>query len=165
MPPDVALTAEPLDGPVAARLVEDLVADLCRRYDDPDGGGTPLDARAFSPPTGTFLVAWTDGRPAACGGLRTVRPGVGEVKRMWVDPGARGRGLARLVLAGLEQAGRDLGHTRLLLETGTLQPEALQLYASAGWTRTAPYGEWRDSPLSVCFARELVAEGSPAREG
>ena len=157
MPPHVHLTAEPLDGPVAARLVEDLVADLCRRY-DPHGGGAPLDPRAFSPPTGTFLVAWCDGRPAGCGGLRTVRPGVGEVKRMWVDPAVRGRGLARLVLAGLEQAGPELGHTRLLLETGTLQPEALQLYASAGWSRTPPYGEWRESPLSVCFARDLLVQ-------
>lgn len=151
----MTLTAEPLDGPAAAGLVEDLVADLCRRYDDPGSGGTPLDPAAFSPPAGAFLVAWLDGRPVACGGLRTVGDGVGEVKRMWVDPWVRGRGLARRVLSGLEQAGRDLGHTRLLLETGRQQPEALQLYESAGWARIQPYGEWRDSPLSVCFAREL----------
>lgn len=155
VPPRAEITAEPLDGPAAAGLVDDLVADLCRRYDDPGGGGTPLDPVAFRPPTGTFLVARLDGRPVACGGLRTVGEGVGEVKRMWVDPGARGRGVARQVLAALEQAGRDLGHRRLLLETGTLQPEAVALYASAGWSRVEPYGEWRDSPLSVCFAREL----------
>ena len=155
VPTPVSLTAEPFDGEASAGLVEDLVADLCRRYDDPQGGGTPLDPEAFRPPRGTFLVAWLDGRPVACGGLRTVGEGVGEVKRMWVDPAARGRGIARQVLAGLEQAGRELGHTRLLLETGTLQPEAMQLYASAGWSRTPPYGEWRDSPLSVCYARDL----------
>ena len=151
----MTLHAEPIDGPVARVLVEDLVADLCRRYGDPDGGGRPLDPPAFAPPRGTFLVVRLDGRPVACGGLRTVGEGVGEVKRMWVDPAARRRGLARTVLAGLEQAGRDLGHRRLLLETGTAQPEALELYASAGWERTEPYGEWRHSPLSVCFAREL----------
>ena len=65
--------------------------------------------------------------------------------------------MARAVLAGLEDRARDLGLPGLLLETGTLQPEAVGLYASAGWTRTAPYGEWRDSPLSVCFAKELSA--------
>ena len=149
------IAAEPFDGPTAAVLVEDLVADLCRRYDDPGGGGRPMDPDAFRPPRGTFLVARLDGRPVACGGLRTVAAGVGEVKRMWVDPGVRRQGLARQLLAALEQAGRELGHTRLLLETGTLQPEAVQLYASAGWQRVEPYGEWRDSPLSVCFARDL----------
>ena len=144
-----------LDDPLALPLVDDLVADLCRRYDDPDGGGTPLDPEAFVPPAGAFVVALLDGRPVGCGGLRTVRPGVGEVKRMWVDPSARGRGVARAVLTGLEDRARALGLPSLLLETGAMQPEAIGLYASAGWRRTPPYGEWRDSPLSVCFAKEL----------
>lgn len=158
----VQLRAERLDGPVAAPLVADLEADLCRRYDDPGGAGAPLDPDAFAPPRGAFLVALLDDRPVACGGLRTRDPGlpeggVGEVKRMWVDPSARGRGLARAVLAGLEEAGRALGLDRLVLETGVAQPEAIGLYASAGWERVAPYGEWRDSPLSVCFGKRLDA--------
>lgn len=151
----VRLTAEPLDGAVAAPLLRDLEADLCRRYDDPGGAGVPLDPAAFLPPRGTFLVARLGDRPVACGGLRAVGDGVGEIRRMWVDPTARGRGLARRVLAGLEDAGRSLGLTRLRLETGTAQPEALALYDSAGWRRIEPYGEWRDSPLSVCFGRDL----------
>ena len=151
----VRLTVEPLDGPVAAPLLGRLVAELQRRYDDDGAPGAPLDPVAFRPPHGTFLVAHVAGRPAGCGGLRTHTPGVGEVKRMYVDPTVRRRGVARLLLAALEDAGRTLGHRRLLLETGTQQPEALALYDSAGWTRIPPYGEWRDSPLSVCYARDL----------
>ena len=150
------LTVEPLDGPVAGRLLHALVAELQVRYDDDGAAGTLLEPAAFVPPRGTFVVAHWAGVPAACGGLREHAPGVGEVKRMYVAPPARGQGLARRVLAALEDAGRALGHRRLLLETGTLQPEAVALYASAGWQRVPPYGEWRDSPLSVCFARELT---------
>lgn len=156
MSEDVVLTAEALDGPVAAPLLEDLVAELQVRYDDDGAAGAPLSPVAFAPPRGVLLVARLGGRPVACGGLRTVAPGVGEVKRMYVAPHARGRGLARRLLAALEHAGRDLGHTRLLLETGTRQPEAMALYEACGWTRTEPYGQWRNSPLSVCYARTLV---------
>ena len=165
--PVARLREVPLDAPVAAPLLADLEADLCRRYDDPHGAGAPLDPAAFARPHGTFLVAELDGRPVACGGLRTRAPGVGEVKRMWVDPSARGRGLARALLAGLEEAAAQLGMTRLLLETGLAQPEAVALYASAGWERTEPYGEWRDSPLSVCFSRPVGrgAAGDPPAAG
>jgi len=151
----VQLVATRLDSPLAAPLVVALERELMVRYDDDGAPGKPLDPDAFAPPAGAFLVARYDGRPAGCGGLRTVGDGVGELKRMYVDPAVRGRGVARRLLAGLEDAGRALGFSRLLLETGTKQPEALALYASAGWERAEPYGEWRDSPLSVCFAREL----------
>ena len=151
----VELAEEALDSPAVGPLLDALVADLQVRYDDEAAAGAPLDPAAFAAPRGTFVVARLDGRPIACGGLRTVGEGVGEVKRMYVAPEARGRGLARRVLAELEALGRALGHRRLLLETGTRQPEAVALYASAGWARTEPYGEWRDSPLSLCFERAL----------
>jgi len=154
-PQQVELLQERLDGALAAPLVAALERELQVRYDDDGAPGAPLDPAAFAPPVGAFLVARRGGRAVACGGLRTIDEGVGEVKRMYVDPAVRGQGLARRVLAGLEDAGRALGHSRLLLETGTKQPEALALYASAGWAVTEPYGEWRDSPLSVCFARTL----------
>ena len=151
----VELVPARLDSPLAAGLVDALERELQVRYDDDGAPGAPLDPDAFAPPVGAFVVARLDGRPVGCGGLRTVSEATGELKRMYVDPAVRGRGVARRLLAGLEQAGRDLGHRRLLLETGTKQPEALALYASAGWERTEPYGQWRDSPLSVCFARTL----------
>ncbi len=154
MPEDLRITVEPLDGLVAAPLLADLVAELQLRYDDAGAPGAPLDPAAFAPPRATFLVAHGD-VPLGCGGLRTREPGVGEVKRMYVAPAARRRGVARRLLSALEDAGRALGHRRLLLETGTRQPEALALYDSAGWVRVEPYGEWRASPLSVCYGRDL----------
>jgi GNAT superfamily N-acetyltransferase len=87
------------------------------------------------------------------------QPGVGEVKRMYVVPTARRRGVSRRLLTGLEARAADLGYERLLLETGTPQPEAIALYESAGWDRIAPYGHWKDSPSSVCFGKDLAGPG------
>jgi GNAT superfamily N-acetyltransferase len=153
--PRVVLTAEPLDGPVAGPLVAEMVLELQVRYDDEGAAGKALVAADFAAPTGTFLVAHLDGTPVGCGGLRTVAPGVGEVKRMYVDPAARGRGVARALLAGLEQAAAGLGLTDLLLETGTAQPEAIALYVSSGWRAVPPYGEWAWSPESRCFGKTV----------
>ena len=151
----MTLTREPLDGPVAAPLLRDLVAELQVRYEDDGAAGKPLDPGAFVPPRGAFLVVHADGAPAGCAGLRTLAPGTGEVKRMYVAPWARGRGLGRALLAELDGAARELGLSRLLLETGDAQPEAVALYASAGWERVTPYGEWKDSPRSICFGRDV----------
>ena len=146
---------EPLDGPVAAPLLQELEADLQVRYEDAGAAGRPLDPEAFVPPRGAFLVVHQGGQAVGCAGLRTVAPGTGEVKRMYVAPPARGRGLARLLLRELDAAARELGMSRLLLETGDAQPEAVALYASAGWYRVEPYGEWKHSPRSICFGRDL----------
>lgn len=145
----------PFDDPVARALVRDLVAELEVRYDDRGAGGAPLAPQAFAPPTGTFVLLILDGLPSGCGGIRPHGPGAGEVKRMYVAPAARGRGLGRALLTGLEDAGRALGLTRLVLETGDAQPEAVALYRSAGWTQIPSYGQWRDSPRSLCFGRDL----------
>jgi GNAT superfamily N-acetyltransferase len=82
-------------------------------------------------------------------------PSVGEIKRMYTRPRARRRGLSRLLLVELEARASALGYRRLQLETGTQQPEAMALYESHGWYRIEPYGHYKDSPQSVCFAKEL----------
>jgi GNAT superfamily N-acetyltransferase len=114
-----------------------------------------------------MVVLRVDGAAAACGALRRVVPGswgdgapgsgVGEVKRMYVAPEHRGRGLSRLVLAEVERHARDLGLRRVVLETGTLQTAAIALYERSGWTRIPPYGGYRDSPLSLCYAKDLTS--------
>lgn len=151
----LTVTAEPIDGAVAAPLLADLVRELQVRYHDEGAAGSPLVPADFAPPAGAFLVARLDGEPVGCGGLRTVAPGVGELKRMYVAPHARGRGAASALLAALEEAARGLGLSRLLLETGTAQPEAMALYASSGWQRVEPYGEWRSSPQSRCYGKPV----------
>jgi GNAT superfamily N-acetyltransferase len=108
-----------------------------------------------APGRGAFLVAYLDGAPVACGAVRLLDAAAAEVKRMFVVDEARGRGFGRQMLEALESQARDLGATRLVLETGVRQQEALGLYESAGFTRIDPCGEYVDSPLSVCFGKDL----------
>ncbi len=138
----------------AARLIARLTADLAERYGD-DGAGdfAPEDVLV---PRSVFLVGRLNGRPVACGALRPVKPAVAEVKRMYVEPDARGRGIARRLLAELEGHARSMGYAAIRLETGVKQPESIRLYESAGCQRIANYGHYKDDPRSVCFEKHLV---------
>jgi GNAT superfamily N-acetyltransferase len=151
----IEVQPEPLDGPVAAHLARRLIEELDRRYPEQENGG-PLDPTEVVPPTGIFLVARLDGEPAGCGALRRLDDGVTEVKRMYVEPWARGHGVARRLLAGLEQAALRLGYAAIRLETDIRQPEAIGLYESSGYRRISAYGEYVDSPLNVCFEKALT---------
>ena len=144
-----------LDSPVAAPLAQALLAEIEDRYGEPDADPDHLTADDLAPPVGAFVVAWLDGVAVACGGLRRYDDDVGELKRLYVDPRARGRGMARQVLNQLEARARGLGYWRLLLETGVLQPEAIALYTSAGYEPIEPDGFYRTSPFSRCFAKTL----------
>jgi GNAT superfamily N-acetyltransferase len=144
-----------LDSPVAAPLATALAAEIEDRYGEPDADPDHLTADDLVPPAGAFVVAWLDRDAVACGGLRRYADGVGELKRMYVDPRFRGRGVARQVLGQLEARAQRLGYGRLVLETGVRQPEAMALYASAGYEPIEPYGFYRTSPLSRCFAKTL----------
>jgi GNAT superfamily N-acetyltransferase len=89
---------------------------------------------AFRGPGAAWIVLYENGAPIGCGGLRTLSPGVGEIKRMFVREHARGRGHGRRLLLELEALARADGHRRIrLLSTGVLS-EALELYRSAGYT-------------------------------
>ncbi|MEJ2890043.1 GNAT family N-acetyltransferase [Actinomycetospora aeridis] len=85
-----------------------------------------------------------------------LRPGDAEIKRMWVDPAHRRRGVATAVLAELEGTARAAGCGRTVLETGTEQPEALAFYGARGYVAIPRYGTYRDEPSSLCFARGLA---------
>src|SRR6185312_10787968 len=107
--PSIAIRRTSADAPEAARLLADYNAELLARgrpfspLDPPAGsGGTRVEVHEMEPPGGTFLVALEDDVPVACGGLRTLTAGLGEVKRMYVAPSARRRGHARRLLAELE---------------------------------------------------------------
>jgi GNAT superfamily N-acetyltransferase len=153
-PDEVAV--EPADprGPEAQALIEELTAELERRYDDDGSGG--FDPADVLGPRGVFLVGRLNGRAVACGACRPLDGDVGEVKRMYVAPEARGRGLGRLILNGLEEFARRTGYQAIWLETGVLQPEAVGLYESAGYQRIPNYGQYKDDPRSVCFEKRLV---------
>jgi GNAT superfamily N-acetyltransferase len=149
----VRLELDRIDSEVGRALVTALLRDLRERYgaEDPDEPA-PAD---LAPPGGVFLVAWVDGEPVGCGGLRAHEGDVGEVKRMYVTPAARRAGVARTVLSELESRARELGYSRLRLETGIRQPEAIALYESFGYAPIEPYGLYRDEPMSRCFEKWL----------
>lgn len=102
-----------------------------------------------------FLVARLAGEAVGCGAIRALEVGAAEVKRMYVREGFRRLGLGRRILAMLESTARETGVTRLRLETGPLQPEAVALYQSAGFVEIRPYGEYVGSDHSRCFEKHL----------
>jgi GNAT superfamily N-acetyltransferase len=125
------------------RLAADQQAEVRARYDGKGEPGTPPSASDIS----VVLVARDDDANAlGCGALRVLGDGVAEVKRMYVAPAARGRGVAKAVLAGLEEAARERGWTTLRLETGPRQPEAIGLYSQAGYRPIEAFGAYVDAP-------------------
>lgn len=156
-----------LDSPDAQLLIAQVQAEYVRRYGGPDE--TVLHAGEFAPPGGAFLVGRLDGAPAVCGGWRSrdgghpgFRDGDAELKRMYVVPGARGRGLARALLAELERRAVAAGRRRLVLETGDRQPEAVALYTGAGYSPVPPFGVYREQEGAIHLGKELAGPAAPA---
>jgi GNAT superfamily N-acetyltransferase len=114
-----------------------------------------VDPAEFAPPLGLFLIGYVDGAPVACGGWRAQGEGVVELKRMYVVPAGRGRGLARAILAELELTAKRAGNAKLILETGQVQPEAIGLYRSSGYTDVPKFGYYKDAELSIHLGKSL----------
>jgi GNAT superfamily N-acetyltransferase len=152
----------PFDHPDAVKLDNQVQAEYHVRYGD-GGDATYVDPAMFEPPTGLYLIAYDElDRPVATGGWRTQNTndegyadGDAELKRMYVIEEMRGRGLARRILAALEEDARAAGRMRMVLETGTKQPEAVALYTSSGYEPCAKFGYYRFHAESLCFAKPL----------
>jgi putative acetyltransferase len=151
----LAIRTEDLDSPPAALLIAALNIELAARYPEPGANHFRLDAEEVSPANGAFLIGYVGGEPVACGAIRRIEPGVAEIKRMYVVPPARGRGISKIMLAALEERARQLGFGRLVLETGTRQLDAIGLYQGAGFSCIPCFGEYAGSELSVCMAKDL----------
>ncbi len=158
----IEIRPEELTSEAASSLIGDLNAELLQTYPEPGATHFRLDPDEVGPGRGMFLVAYEDERPVACGAVRRIDEDAGELKRMYVAPSFRRRGISRLLLEALEAEARRLGATRLVLETGTRQQAALALYALAGFKSIPPYGEYVRSPLSVCLGKDLETD-RPAR--
>lgn len=142
------------DSPDFAALVSALDAELEERYPG-------LSADAPSPGQDLLVavvavVAYSGEAPVGCGALREIAPGVGEIKRMFVLPEARGLGAARQMLEVLEARGRALGYSAVRLGSGVRQPEALALYESCGYRRIPLFGEYEGAELCVCYEKVLA---------
>jgi len=110
-------------------------SELARRFDqgfDVTLSADP-DAASMRPPRGTFLLAWSDGLPLGCVGLKGNGGTVGEIKRLWIAPSARGLGLAKRLMGAVESAAHTLSMNTLRLDTNSALPEAVALYRNGGW--------------------------------
>ena len=130
-------------------------AELTERHHGSPGSGEMPSPAYFEPPDGIFLVAFEDGEPAGCGGVGRLDEAAGELRRMYVVPAQRGKGLGRALLQALEGAARDLGYRTLRLETGNEAPEALGLYTSSGYEPIPCWGPFASDPKSSCFEKAL----------
>lgn len=128
----------------AARwCVSQYFGELAGRFEegfDPDLS-IPADDAALRPPSGAFLMASVDGEPVACGAVKSLSPGIGSLKRMWVAESVRGLGLGRRMLSALEAEAGALRLTTLRLETNRALAEAIRLYESAGYVEVAPFND------------------------
>ena len=151
----IEVRREALASPTAQALIAALNAELLSRYPRGDDSYFRLDPEEVGAGRGAFLVAHADGAPVGCGAVRVIGDGMAEIKRMYVTPEWRQRGVARRVLDALETEARALGVTRLLLETGTRQPEAIALYTKAGYVERDGFGDYPPSPLNVFMEKRL----------
>ena len=151
----LSISAEPFDSPDAQRLIAALDAGLAELYPPEQRFGPNLKAQHLEDGRGTFLVARDGGRAVGCGAIRLLDATTAEVKRMYVEPDQRGKGVGRTVLARLESAAQQLGARRLVLETGSYSADALALYRGAGFTQVDCWGEYATSPTSVCLEKKL----------
>jgi GNAT superfamily N-acetyltransferase len=143
----------PYDHPVAHELVEQVQEEYVQRYGGRDAA--VVEAAEFLPPRGIFLAAEIAGEPAGCGAWRVVSPGVVEIKRVYVVPGFRRRGLAQVIVAALEDSAAQAGHGSVVLNTGQEQPEAVALYAGLGYRPIGGYGIYACSPGAVFLGKDL----------
>lgn len=143
-------------GPEARRCLDRYFEELARRfrggYDRKRDGAA--EVRDFLPPGGTLLIVRLLGEPVGCGGLRTLEPHVGEIKRMWIAPSARGLGIGRRLLAELERGARRRRLRRIRLDTNESLQEALRLYRTAGYREIGPYN---DNPYAHHWFEKTLA--------
>ncbi|MEV0002031.1 GNAT family N-acetyltransferase [Micromonospora sp. NPDC050980] len=153
---EIEILPRRFDAPESQALIRAALADLGARYGG-SGDETPVDAAEFVPPAGAFLVAYLAGQPVGCGGWRSHGEDgdTAELKRMYTAPAARGRGVARSVLAAIERSARDAGRKRIVLECGDRQPEAIAMYTSSGYERIPNFGYYQDEPGCLSFGRTL----------
>lgn len=145
---------DPADAEAIA-AVRRYVAELDTRF---PGGFEPGDAllrdvTSLRAPTGTFVLASSDGEPVACGGVQRIDSGVGEIKRMWVDPAWRGTGLGGRLLQHLEEETRRLGYDTVRLDTNGTLVEAIAMYERSGYRRIDSYN---DNPYASAWFEKAL---------
>jgi ribosomal protein S18 acetylase RimI-like enzyme len=159
---DVTIGIEPEDSRDAQQCIAAYYKELDERFEngfDPGDGG--YAGKPLSPQSGgCFLIARLNGRAIGCGALKRFDERTGEIKRMWVAPEGRGLGIARRLLAALENHARRSGMTSVLLDTNRSLAEAQALYRKAGYRETKRYN---DNPYADFFFEKDLGPGEQSR--
>lgn len=145
-----------VDSGDGGRLAEAMRAEIAEIYDGLalDGPEMPKAGPAeLNPPAGSFLVGYLDGVAVCCGGVKRLDDEACEIKKMFVVPDVRGRGVARVLLGALEQRARSLGYTTARLDTGPRQRGAQGLYESAGYRAI---GNFNANPVATFFGEKRL---------
>lgn len=140
---EITIAPEPADS-ATARWCLDQYFDLLNErskggYEPPTG--QPIGPGDFTPPDGVFLVAQAGGKAVGCGALKSVRPGIGELKRLWVAGSMRGLGLGQRLLTALEDEARQLNMDMIRLDTNKSLTEARALYLKNGYREVPPFND------------------------
>ena len=131
----LAVEIEPVTSPGPLSVIYSALDELARRY-GPGADAEHLELDEMVPPRGVFVVAREDGHVVGGVGVRSIlapERHTGEVKRLWVRPDLRRRGVGAALMEAIVAAARDIGMRELYLETGFLQPEAIAFYGAIGW--------------------------------
>jgi len=146
-----------LASPEAARLIAALNAELTTTFPEPGATHFSLSDKQVAAGDGALLVAYLDDMAVGCGAVRRLDEAAAEIKRIYVDPSVRGRGIGRALVEALECEARLVGATRIVLETGTRLAPAIKLYEAMGYARIPLFGEYLSSPnTSLCFGKSLA---------
>jgi GNAT superfamily N-acetyltransferase len=141
----------------AIRLIGALNAELTAAFPEPGATHFTLNPDQVEPDSGSFLIAYLDDVPVGCGAVRRLDEATAELKRMYVLPSVRGRGIGRALVEALEREARLLGVTRIVLETGTRLAPAIRLYETMGYFPIPLFGEYLASPeTSLCFGKSIA---------
>ncbi len=164
--PELSFTDGHVDRGPGGEMIAAMRRELALMYEglDLDSDAMPKAGPAeLGSPRGAFLVGWVGEEPVCCGGVKRLPDGACEIKRMYVVPEWRGRGVARRLLYALEDRARGLGYTVLRLDTGPRQAGAQRLYESEGYVAVANFN---GNPMASFFGEKRVAgagPGPPAR--
>ena len=138
---------------IASGIIAQLDAEIEKRYPgEPINGVEPNEFRASG---GYFVIGYWDAQSVGCGAFRPYDPTTVEIKRMFVAPEFRGRGIARAILKAVEDEAHQRGFKRSILETANRQPEAVSLYRACGYHEIPKYGHYVNSARSLCFGKTL----------
>jgi N-acetylglutamate synthase-like GNAT family acetyltransferase len=142
MTEEIEIRVEPPEGPDAERLLTALEREKVERVDDWDTeNAVRMASEELIPPQGAFLMAYHRGRAVGCGAVRRLGPDVAELKRLYVDPDARGLGLGERMMQAMEDAARVSGYTTVRLDTDPCLEEAQILFEQRGYRQIPPYND------------------------